>query len=309
MKLSIIAPCKNEEGNVKKLYSKFKDCLKDIKYEVIFIDDGSDDKTLEYLKELYEEDMLHVKVLSFSRNFKKEAAMLAGLEHASGEYTCIIDSDLQQNPGYLLDMLTFLDKNPEYDEVAMVMQKRNSDSKLMALCKNIFYKLMDTITDVHFEKSASDFRMFRTNVRESVISLQEKNRFSKGIFAWVGYKVKYMPYVVEPRTYGKSEFGFVSSIKYAFDGIFAFSTHPLKIAYMCSILTFVAFFVYLIFMFIFTLYNGTSAIIFVILFMFAILFLLVGILGSYLARIYCETQDRPKYVIKEKFGFTDKNIL
>ena len=171
------------------------------------------------------------------------------------------------------------------------------------------YKRVLIITDVHFEKSASDFRMFRANVRESIISLQEKNRFSKGIFAWVGYKVKYMPYVVEPRASGKSEFGFVSSIKYAFDGIFAFSTHPLKIAYMCSILTFVAFFVYLIFMFIFTLYNGTSAIILVILFMFAILFLLVGILGSYLARIYCETQDRPKYVIKEKFGFTDKNIL
>ena len=309
MKLSIIAPCKNEEGNVKKLYSKIKDCLKDIKYEIIFINDGSEDKTLEYLKELYEEDMVHVKILSFSRNFKKEAAMLAGLEHASGEYTCIIDSDLQQNPGYLLDMLNFLDKNKEYDEVAMVMQKRNSDSKLMALCKNIFYKLMDSITDVHFEKSASDFRMFRVNVKETIISLQESNRFSKGIFAWVGYKVKYMPYIVEPRTSGKSEFGFIASTKYALDGIFAFSTQPLKIAYTCSILTYISFLIYLVVMFIFSLYNGTSAIILVMLFMFATLFLLVGILGSYLARIYCETQNRPKYVIKEKFGFTDKNIL
>lgn len=309
MKLSIIAPCKNEEGNVKKLYNRIKDCLKDIKYEVIFIDDGSDDKTLDHLKELYEEDMVHVKVLSFSRNFKKEAAMLSGLEHASGEYTCIIDSDLQQNPGYLLDMLTFLDKNPEYDEVAMVMQKRNIESKLMSLCKNIFYKLMDSITDVHFEKSASDFRMFRANVRETIISLKEKNRFSKGIFAWIGYKVKYMPYVVEPRASGKSEFGFVSSTKYALDGIFAFSTQPLKISYICSILTYVAFFIYLIFMFIFSLYNGASAIILIMLFMFATLFLLVGILGSYLARIYSETQNRPNYVIKEKFGFKDKNIL
>lgn len=309
MKLSIIAPCKNEEGNVAKLYKKIDEVLKDIKYEIIYIDDGSTDKTMEKLSELYEKDPVHIKVLSFSRNFRKEAAMLAGLEHASGDYTCIIDSDLQQNPSYLLEMLNFLDDNKDYDEVAMVMSKRTSDSKIMAGLKNIFYGLIDSLCDVHFENAASDFRMFRSNVKDSMISLHEKNRFSKGIFAWVGFKVKYLPYTVEARTSGKSSFNFKASLSYALDGIFAFSTKPLKLGYTCSFLSFLAFAIYLICMFIFRLYTGTSAIILLMLGMFGVLFFLVALIGDYLSRVYIETQNRPNYILKEKLGFNDKNIL
>ena len=140
MKLSIIIPCKNEEGNVQTLYQKLTESLNKIKYELIFIDDGSNDKTLEKLHIIFEQDMIHVKVLSFSRNFKKEAAILAGLKNAKGELTCIIDSDLQHNPKYILEMYDFLKENSNYDEVAMVMSKRDTESKFMAFCKKRFYR-------------------------------------------------------------------------------------------------------------------------------------------------------------------------
>ena len=190
--------------------------------------------------------MIHVKVLSFSRNFKKESAMFAGLQYASGDYTCIIDGDLQQNPQYLLDMMKFLDENKEYDEVAMVMKERKAESGFMAFCKKTFYKLIEKLSDIHFENAASDFRMFRKNVKDAIVSVSEYNRFSKGIFAWIGFNVKYLPYDVEPRNSGKSSFGFKASLNYAIDGILAFSTKPLKFSIGLGFLSLFAFFVYLI---------------------------------------------------------------
>ena len=314
MKLSIIVPCKNEEDNVEELYSKINEVLNKIKYEIIFIDDGSSDKTFERLSDLYEKDIKHVKVLSFSRNFKKDAAIHAGLVHASGEYTCILDGDLQQNPKYLLDMIDFLNNNKEYDEVAMVMKNRTVDSFLMKVCKGIFYKLIDALSDVHFENAASDFRMFRKNVREAVISLSEKSRFSKGIFAWVGFRVEYLPYDVEPRRKGKTSFNFSSSLKYAIDGILSFSFKPLKISINCGILTLLAFLIYLIvllvriigFNFEFTIGH---AIILLMLFLFGIQFLLLGIIGEYIGKINGEVKNRPVYIIREKLGFNTETIL
>ncbi|MBR4693825.1 MAG: glycosyltransferase [Bacilli bacterium] len=314
MKLSIIVPCKNEEDNVEELYSKINEVLNKIKYEIIFIDDGSSDKTFERLSDLFEKDIKHVKVLSFSRNFKKDAAIHAGLVHASGEYTCILDGDLQQNPKYLLDMIDFLNNNKEYDEVAMVMKNRTVDSFLMKVCKGIFYKLIDSLSDVHFENAASDFRMFRKNVREAVISLSEKSRFSKGIFAWVGFRVKYLPYDVEPRRKGKTSFNFSSSLKYAIDGILSFSFKPLKISINCGILTLLSFLIYLIvllvriigFNFEFTIGH---AIILLMLFLFGIQFLLLGIIGEYIGKINGEVKNRPVYIIREKLGFNTETIL
>ncbi|MGN1337994.1 MAG: glycosyltransferase family 2 protein [Candidatus Coprovivens sp.] len=314
MKISIIIPCMNEEGNVSGLYNKISETLKNKKYEIIYIDDGSKDKTMEKLHEIYNKDNLHVKVLSFSRNFKKEAAMLAGLEHATGDYTCIIDGDLQQNPSYLLDMINFLDENPDYDEVAMVMDDRSLYSGLMAFCKKSFYKLIDKLSDVHFENGASDFRMFRTNVRDAIISLSEKNRFSKGIFAWIGFKVKYMPYKVEPRTSGKSSFGFISSFQYAFEGILAFSTKPLTYAIKCGVLTLLAAFIYLIVLlvqvFAFDMtFNSIYALILLLLVLFGIQFIILGIIGMYFSKAYTEIKGRPVYIIKEKLGFNEETIL
>ncbi len=314
MKLSIIIPCKNEEGNITGMYEKLNDVLKGIKYEAIFIDDGSTDKTLDKLHELYEKDMQHVKVLSFSRNFRKEAAMLAGLEHATGEYTCFIDADLQQNPKYLIEMYEFLENNKEYDEVSMVMKNINHKG-IMNFGKNAFYKLMNSLCDnIKLESSASDFRMFRTNVKEAMISLSEKNRFTKGIFSWVGFNVKYLPYEVEPRNSGTSSFGFIASVKYAFEGIFAFSSKPLKISTNLGILSILASLIYLIVVLVQILgfgvkMNAVYALIILVLFMFGIQFILLGVIGSYISNINTEVKNRPVYIVKEKLGFSDKGIL
>lgn len=313
MKLSIIIPCKNEEGNIEDLFKKLNDTLKNIKYEAIFIDDGSTDKTLEKLHKLYDKDMQHVKVLSFSRNFRKEAAMLAGLEHATGEYTCFIDADLQQNPKYLIEMYEFLENNKDYDEVSMVMKNINHKG-IMNLGKNAFYKLMNSLCDIKLESAASDFRMFRTNVKEAMISLSEKNRFTKGIFSWVGFNVKYLPYEVEPRTSGNSSFGFIASVKYAFEGILAFSSKPLKLSTNLGILSILASFIYLIVVLVQVLalgykMNAVYALIILMLFMFGIQFILLGVVGAYISNINTEVKNRPVYIVKEKLGFSDKGIL
>jgi len=314
MKLSIIVPCKNEENNITELYKKISDALKDIKYEILFIDDGSVDQTMVKLRKLYEEDIQHVKVLSFSRNFMKEAAMLAGLEFASGEYTCIIDADLQQNPKYLLEMYQFLEENKNYDEVAMVMQNKNHTNSFMNIGKNTFYKLMNKLCDVKLENAASDFRMFRNNVKEAILLLSEKTRFTKGIFAWIGFHVKYLPYEVEPRVSGKSSFGFKNSVAYALLGIQSFSNKPLKIATKIGIFTLLCSFIYFIVLLIQILrfhieFQPTYALILLILFLFGIQFILIGIVGAYLANINNEVRNRPMYIIKEKIGFQDKGIL
>ena len=314
MKLSIIIPCKNEEGNVNNLYEAISKVLGKKKYELIFIDDGSTDKTLVELKKLYEKDMQHMKVLSFSRNFMKEAAILAGLEASSGEYTCIIDGDLQQNPKYLIDMMEFLDDNSDYDEVAMVMNKRTTESKFMSFCKNMFYKTMNNLCEINLENAASDFRMFRSNVKNALISLSEKNRFSKGLFSWVGFNIKYMPYEVEPRESGKSSFGFKASLGYAISGIIAFSEKPLKLGISLGFLSILASFIYLIILLIQILGFGFEAtaihaLIIITLFLFGLNFILLGIIGKYLGTINIEVRKRPTYIIKEKLGFDNETIL
>ena len=310
MKLSIIIPCKNEEGNIVKLHDKITKTLKKIKFETIYIDDGSTDKTLDKLKKLYEKDNKRVKVLSFSRNFKKEAAMLAGLEHATGEYTCIIDADLQQNPKYLLQMYDYLEKNEDCDIVGMYMSNRIDESKILKICKNAFYKVMNRLCEVQLEDAASDFRMFRSNVRNAILNLPEKNRFTKGIFAWIGFNAKYLPYDVEPRGSGKTSFGFKNYLKYAIDGLLAFSYKPLKISTYLGFTTLFAFFVYLVILLIQIIWfdlviKASYIIILLLLLLFGIQFILIGIVGRYVALVNDEAKNRPTYIIKTKLGFKE----
>lgn len=314
MKLSVIVPCYNEEGNVTDLYEKINNTLNDIKYEVIFVDDGSKDKTLDKLKELHKKDVLHVKIISFSRNYKKEAAMYAGLVNATGKYTCIVDGDLQHNPKYLLDMLNFLEENEDYDEVAMVMHERKDEDGFMKFCKNKFYKTIDKLSDVHFENGASDFRMFNEKVKNAVISLTEKNRFSKGIFSWVGFNIKYLEYDVEPRKSGKSNFNFRNSLSYAIDGILAFSTKPMQISFKLGILFTMSFLIYLIVLLVQLLgfgieWNPIYMVILLILLIAGLQFIILGIISEYLAKAYLEIKNRPIYIAKEKIGFDKKSIL
>ena len=300
MKLSIIIPCKNEEGNVLELYNKIKDTLGKVKYEMIYIDDGSTDKTLDILNSIYYKDKEHVRIISFSRNFKKEAAMFAGLTHAVGEYTCIVDGDLQQNPNYLLEMIDFLDNNKDYDEVAMRNKSRNSESFIMKFFKKMFYKCIDKMSDVHFENATSDFRMFRENVKMAMLTLKEKNRFTKGIFSWVGFNIKYMDFEMEPRKSGKTSFGFVSSIKYAISGITDFSDKPLKVPLIFGLLLFIIAIIYLI---VGIVINSLNLVITLILILFSVTFVFMGIMGTYISKIHSEVKDRPIYISKLEKGF------
>lgn len=300
MKLSIIIPCKNEEGNVLELYNKIKDTLGKVKYEMIYIDDGSTDKTLDILNSIYYKDKEHVRIISFSRNFKKEAAMFAGLTHAVGKYTCIVDGDLQQNPNYLLEMIDFLDNNKDYDEVAMRNKNRNNESFIMKFFKKMFYKCIDKMSDVHFENATSDFRMFRENVKMAMLTLKEKNRFTKGIFSWVGFNIKYMDFEMEPRKSGKTSFGFVSSIKYAISGITDFSDKPLKVPFIFGLLLFIIAIIYLI---VGIVINSLNLVITLILILFSVTFVFMGIMGTYISKIHSEVKDRPIYISKLEKGF------
>ena len=300
MKLSIIIPCKNEEGNVLELYNKIKDTMGKVKYEMIYIDDGSTDKTLDILNSIYYKDKEHVRIISFSRNFKKEAAMFAGLTHAVGEYTCIVDGDLQQNPNFLLEMIDFLDNNKDYDEVAMRNKSRNNESFIMKFFKKMFYKCIDKMSDVHFENATSDFRMFRENVKMAMLTLKEKNRFTKGIFSWVGFNIKYMDFEMEPRKSGKTSFGFVSSIKYAISGITDFSDKPLKVPFIFGLLLFIIAIIYLI---VGIVINSLNLVITLMLILFSVTFVFMGIMGTYISKIHSEVKDRPIYISKLEKGF------
>lgn len=313
MKLSVVIPCKNEDSNIVNLYNRLSEELKNTKYELIVIDDGSTDDTLKILKELYKKDMVHIKIISFSRNFKKEAAMLAGLRHATGDYISIIDGDLQHNPKYLTEMMEFLDNNPTYDQVAMVMKKRK-EKKFMVLCKKIFYKIINKLSDTHFEKDASDFRMFRKNVKDAIISLGEKNRFSKGIFSWVGFNTKYLEYDVEERVGGKSSFNFKNSLSYAIEGITSFSTKPLKWSIglgLINILIAIVIFIIKIIKFFASSIKFSNFIILILLLLLisGVLFIMIGMIGLYVSQICLEVKGRPDYIIKEKIGFEENSIL
>ena len=310
MKLNVIIPMYNEEGNVALMYKALATTLKDIKYELIFINDGSIDKTYSMLKDVYDNDKKHVKVINFSRNFGKDAAIYAGLSHAKAKYTVIVDGDLQQNPKYLLDMMDFLDNNDDYDAVAMVNEDRKKESGLTKFLKNSFYNFINILSDTKFHKGASDFRMFRASVVDAILTMPENNRFSKGIFSWVGFKTKYMKYEVEDRHSGKSNFNLKSSFKYAWTGIINFSVKPLRLATILGTITSLFAFIYLLIVIIKTLITGGDvpgypSLICVILLLGGLNLLAVGILGEYISKMYLEIKRRPIYVAKNKLGFDD----
>ncbi len=313
MKLSIIIPAKNEEENIDTIYNTVKTVFENIRYEVIFIDDGSDDKTFKVLESVYKRDKDHVKVVCFSRNFGKDAAIYAGLESAVGEYTAIIDADMEQNPSYLLKMLTFLDNNPDYDQVAMKIKERKAGSAIKRFGGKMFYKVMNVLSDTKFSNDVSDFRMFRSNVREALLSLPEKNRFSKGIFSWIGFNTKLMEYEVGTRTKGVTKFNFKASVKYALNGIVGFSVKPLRVATVLGVITSISGFIYLLYIIIKTITVGPDApgfatIVCLILFLGGIQLLSIGILGEYLGKTFVETKNRPVYVARKKLGL-DEDIL
>lgn len=302
--ISIVVPCFNEEKNLDIFYNTIKKTMIEFwdNIELIFINDGSSDNTLYKLEELYNKDKNHVRVINFSRNFGKEAALLAGLKKSVGDYVSIIDADLQQNPKYLIEMIEFLDNNKDYDMVAAYQQIRK-ESKTLTFFKNSFYRLINYISEIEFVKSASDFRTLRRNVVDSIIDLPERCRFSKGIFSWVGFNTHYIEYQVEDRNSGESKWSFFKLFAYAINGIISFSNLPLIISSFTGIILCMIAFIYMLIIVLKTIIFGEAVagfptLICVILLVSGLQMFFMGILGQYVARTFTETKNRPIYIVK-----------
>ena len=312
MKLSLVVPCYNEAENVAPFQDAtikaFRDCGYD--FEIIYIDDGSRDATLHQLKKLYAEQKCPVKVVSFSRNFGKEAGLYAGLKEASGEYISLIDADLQQRPEIVRNMVQILEANPDLDMVAAYQDCRG-ESKALSFFKKAFYKIINRLSEVNLKSDASDFRTFRRSVAESILELREHHRFSKGIFAWVGYNTEFIPYTACKRTRGTTKWNFRKLMNYALDGIIGYSTKPLRIATFLGSFTSVAAFIYLIVVLLEKLIAGIdipgyATIIVLILFLGGMQLFCIGIIGEYVGRTFEQSKDRPIYIAKEILNYESK---
>lgn len=305
MKLSLIVPCYNEAENVaafqQAVCEAFDGCGYD--FEIVYIDDGSRDATLHNLKKLYRQQACPVRVISFSRNFGKEAGLYAGLRHATGEYLCLIDADLQQRPEIVRDMVRILDEKPQIDVVA-AYQDRRGESQVLSFFKKSFYSLINRLSRVKLQPDASDFRTFRRSVAESILCLGEYHRFSKGIFAWVGYETEFIPYTACQRHAGKTKWSFTKLLNYAIEGIIGFSTAPLRLATWIGGVTGAAAVIYLICVVLQKLIwginvPGYATVIVLILLLGATQLLCIGIIGEYVGRIFEQSKDRPIYIAKE----------
>ena len=311
MKLSLVVPCYNEEGNVEKFLSETNRVFegKVESYEFVFVNDGSRDGTYQKLKGLYESND-NVKVLTFSRNFGKESAIYAGLSHAEGDLVCLIDADLQQRPEVVLEMLEHLEADPELDCVTAFQEKRR-ENKLISGVKSLFYKLINKVSDVDFVNGASDFRLMKRSMVDAILSMTEFHRFSKGIFSYVGFNTKYIPYKVAARESGETKWSVWKLFKYALEGIFAFSTMPLKISTFVGFISSFASIVYLIVVVVQKLafgiaVPGYATLVVLILLLGGIQLFALGILGEYIARMYVQTKHRPVYILKEKLTGNDR---
>lgn len=304
--LSLVVPCYNEGENVIPFHEAAVRALADFDLEIVYIDDGSRDATLHNLKKIYARKDAKVKIVSFSRNFGKESGIYAGLEHASGDYICIIDADLQQRPEIVRDMVAILEDKPEIDVVA-AYQDRRAEGKVLSFFKRGFYNLMNRLSKVPLQPDASDFRTFRRSVRDSILSMGEYHRFSKGIFAWVGYTTAFIPYTACERVNGRTKWSFWKLFNYAIEGIIGFSTAPLRLATLCGCITGVGALFYLVCVVLEKLTKGIdvpgyATIIVLILLLSSIQLFCIGIIGEYVGRNFEQGKKRPIYIAKEILG-------
>ena len=311
MKLSLVAPCYNEAENVSAfqdaVIAAFEGCGYD--YEIVVVDDGSRDATLHNLKKLHAARKCPTKVISFSRNFGKESAIYAGMEHASGDYICLIDADLQQRPEIAREMVRILEEKPEYDVVA-AYQDRRGEGKVLSFFKKCFYAIINRLSGVSLHADASDFRTFRRSVRDSLLQLAEYHRFSKGLFAWVGYSTHFIPYTACERHAGKTKWSFRKLFNYAIEGIVGFSTSPLRFATYLGMFTAIGAILYLIFVIIQKLTVGIAipgypTLIVLLLFFSSMQLFCIGIIGEYVGRTFEQTKNRPVYIAKEVLGIPE----
>ena len=310
--ISIVVPCYNEEEALPLYYEAMLPVLETLRtqgadVDFVFVDDGSKDGTLRVLRTLHEKDG-RCGYVSFSRNFGKEAAMYAGLQHAKGDYVAVMDADLQDPPDMLPDMLRILEESPADDPVDCVGTRRTDrkgEPPIRSFFARCFYRLINKISKTEIVDGARDYRLMTRRMVDAILSLSEYNRFSKGIFSWVGFKTQWLEYVNRERVAGETKWSFRKLFLYSIDGITAFSTAPLAIASFSGMAICAVSFIALLFVFIRALVFGDPvagwpSMICIILFLGGVQLLGIGILGQYLAKTYLEVKNRPQYVLQEK---------
>lgn len=304
MKLSLIIPCFNEQAALPLFYDEVTAVLNTMQcaYEILFVNDGSRDETLAILKGFAEKDE-HVTYLSLSRNFGKEAAMYAGFCNASGDYVAVMDADMQDPPALLPEMVKMLETR-DYDSVATRRVNREGEPPIRSWFARKFYKLINRISDADIVDGARDFRLMKREMVDAIVAMSEYNRFSKGIFGWIGFKTYWLPYQNVERVAGETKWNFWKLLKYAFDGIINFSEVPLSIASWSGIgMAFVASIMLVVIIVRRLCFGdpvaGWASTMCVIVFIGAIQLFCIGIMGQYLAKTYNETKKRPHYIISE----------
>ena len=310
--LSVIVPSYNESESIPLFYKEIDRVSKEMKeldFEFIFVNDGSKDSTLDVVKELSKKDK-RVKYLSFSRNFGKEAAMYAGLENSHGDYVTVMDADLQHPPALLPEMYSYI-KNEGYDCVGTRRVTRKGEPVIRSFFARRFYKIINKMSNIEMVDGVGDYRLMTRQMVDSIISLKEYNRYSKGLFSFVGFKSKWIEYENVERVAGETKWSFWKLLVYAIDGICAFSTAPLIISALLGILLCIISFIMIVFIVVKTLVygdpvNGWPSLACIIFFVSGIQLFCIGILGEYLAKTYLETKNRPIYIIKERNDLDNK---
>ena len=303
--ISIIIPCYNEEDSIPLIYNELKKVSNNMKYdfEFIFVNDGSIDNSLSVLKKLSAKDK-QVKYIHFSRNFGKEAAMYAGLSKSKGDYVTIMDADLQDPPSLLPEMLRLI-KEEGYDSVGTRRVNRIGEPPIRSFFARCFYKIINKISKTEMVDGARDYRLMTRQMVDSIISMKEYNRYSKGLFSFVGFNTKWLEYENVERVAGETKWSFWKLLRYAFDGIIAFSTTPLLISTFIGILFCIISFIAIIAIIIKTLcfgdpVGGWPSMVCIIFMVSGIQLFCIGIIGAYLSKTYLETKNRPIYIIREK---------
>ena len=305
--LSVIVPCYNEEENVALFYSELIRHVsfleeKQMELELLYIDDGSRDRTAAEVRKLRQKDE-RVHLLSFSRNFGKEAAMYAGLENANGDYVVLMDVDLQDPPSLLPEMFSYIEQG--YDSVATRRVSRKGEPPIRSFFARMFYRLMKKISKTEIMDGARDYRLMTRQMVDAILSMQEYNRFTKGIFGWVGFETKWLEYENVERARGETKWNFWKLFLYSLDGIAAFSTAPLMIASVVGVIFCVIAFLMIVFIIVRKLIfgdpvSGWPSLVCIILMTSGVQFFCTGILGQYLAKTYMEVKRRPIYLVKER---------
>lgn len=311
-KISIIVPCYNEEESLPIFYKEIDKISKEMKavdFEFLFINDGSRDKTLNILREMAKKDK-RVRYISFSRNFGKEAGMWAGLENANGDYVAIMDADMQDPPSKVKEMYDILSKDKEYDCVGLYTVDHKDYSFFRRICTNIWYKLIAKISNNRQVPGVRDFRLMRRQMVDAILEMKEYNRYTKGIFSFVGFNTKWLEFKTGDRVAGTSKFNFWKLFKYALEGIVSFSTAPLVLSAIIGVIFCFIAFVAILVIIIKTLafgdpVSGWPSLACIIIFVSGVQLFFLGVIGMYLSKTYLEVKKRPIYIVKE----TEKDVL